>query len=284
MGTVTVACVLDGNPVLHDQVLRWFASLTLVARVPADELLVVRVDGADSRQLGYLGSAGVGLLDVPSFDARAPHCNKISGMGALRQLDAEGRTALTDCDVACLADPRRFLQSEKALGAKQVDAPNPPVRVLDPLFHVAGLPVPEEIELELSAGQSTRAGNANGGVYVCVPAVLGRLQPAWAERARWLLDKPDLLGRWSGNLDQVAMMLAIGDTGICFEELDLKHNCPTHIPLPERLQPPLALHYHEQVDPSGMLIPTGNDDVDGAVRDVNLAIRQVYRDFVRAAR
>lgn len=272
-----VACVVDATPVLHEQLLRWFAALHRVAKIPSDELLVVSIDAARTPRLEYLASAGVRITRAPGFDPRSPHCNKLRGLHLLSRLD-RGKSVLSDCDVAFVCDPRTVPVPANALGAKQVDGPNPPAEILETILREAGLPAPPRVPLTLVPDTSTLNGNVNGGLYVADGAVFHILATSWERWARWLLDRRHLLGDWAVHVDQVSMLLSLVDSNIPLQPLELGWNCPTHLGYALPVKDVRAVHYHDAVDDHGHLKRTGNVAVDAVTSQIDAAYDEVRRE------
>ena len=140
---VFYSCVIDNNARFHFDALRWFATLTRTAEVPARNLIVHAVGDQTSSVLEYLGRHGGRRPEQSrAFDARSPVCNKISAALAL----ASGALpdcvyVLTDSDVAFARDASAAYRGS-VLAAKVVDAPNPPLDVLRRAFELARLELP----------------------------------------------------------------------------------------------------------------------------------------------
>ena len=121
-------------------------------------------------------------------------------------------------------------------------------------------------------------GNSNGGLYLVPGALLPRVATAWAGWARWLLDHLDLFQQWTVYIDQVAMAMALADTGTGSMPLEVRWNTPIHDPdrIPADAAEPSIVHYHQRVDRNGLLLPTGVRTVDGRIRMANDAIEEAW--------
>jgi SAM-dependent methyltransferase len=157
---------------------------------------------------------------------------------------------------------------------------NPPLAVLTTVFAAAGLPLPPRTALQLQPGESTAAGNGNGGLYLVPGALLPTVAQAWAHWARWLLARSELLAAWAVHVDQVAMALALAAEGIATFELDVRWNLPIHVPaiIPADPSSPAVIHYHQQIDTAGRIAPTGVAAIDRRIRDANDALGDVWRE------
>jgi len=278
------SCVVDSPPRFHREALRWFAALTRVAGVSPTDLVIHAVNTATSPELTYLKAQGVAVHSVPRFDSRSPHCNKISGALHLSSFASsfapDALVVLMDTDVVVLEDLRAMAIPPKTVASKPVDLPNPPVEILENLFRTAGVSCPPRVSLEWMPGQPTLGGNGNGGLYLVPGPILSVVAQAWARWALWLLDRPDLLGKWVHNVDQVAMCIALADEDIEPLALQPRWNLPIHLPaiLPKRPPAPAAIHYHNCLDKTGNLLHTGHASIDGPIDIVNAAIREVVRE------
>ena len=187
---------------------------------------------------------------------------------------------LCDTDIAVLEDPRTLAIPAGSIGGKVVDTPVPPLHVLQDVFAAAGMAAPPTTPLPWGEGQTTVAGNSNGGLYLIPAALLPLLAPAWETWARWLLDRRELLLDWTFHLDQVAMVLALTAEGIRSEELDVHWNTPIHdlTRIPPDPPTPAIIHYHQQIDPQGRIRTTGFPSIDQQIERVNDAIGRLWQE------
>jgi hypothetical protein len=270
------ACVVDAEPRFHLDALRWYAALTRVAGVDPADLVIHAVSGTTSEALDWLRRQGVSIRAVEPFDGRAPYCNKISGALCLAAAGVAGAAVLTDADVAICEDPRVIRVAPGALAMKVVDAENPPLDVLRRVFDTAGLELPPLVAPDFFPERRTAATNGNGGLYVVRGSLLSRIAGAWEFWARWLLERSHSLGVLK-HADQMAMALALAEAGFETLHLDLRWNLPTHHRewIGDEVETPAVLHYHDRVEPSGMLSVFGVEAVDERIRAVNVAIAEV---------
>ncbi len=271
-------CVVDDHPRFHLDVLRWFASLTEVAGVEPSDLVVHVVGPTETKPLTYLAARGVTVTPVERFDPRSPHCNKIAGALELATRGVEGSAVLCDTDVVVLEDPRGIDVPVDSVAGKPVDAPVPPLAVLVRIFEAAGLPVPPTSPLPWGTDEVTVSGNSNGGLYVIPGPILSRVSSAWAQWARWLLDRAELLEEWPIYVDQVAMALGLAAEKVGSLPLGVRWNTPTHdrSRLPDDAPVPAIIHYHQEVDDTGLLVTTGVPAIDDRIATANTAIAAVW--------
>ncbi len=278
LGPGRFSCVVDDNPRFHLEVLRWYAALSEVAGVASEDLVVHAVGGSTSDVLDFLRSEGVTVRGVDPFDARSPHCNKISGALRLAEDDPDGLVVLCDTDIVVLEDPRRIDVPVGAIAAKPVDAPLPPLKVILSVFDAAGLSAPPEIPLPWDPEQLTVSGNNNGGLYLVQGPLLRRIATAWAYWATWILDRLEILENWAVHVDQVAMAMALSVETLASVPLDVRWNTPIHDPtrIPEEPPEPAVIHYHQHLDRLGRIRATGAPPIDRQIDLANAAIRKVW--------
>lgn len=193
--TGVISCVVDEKPRFHFEALRWFAALNRIAGVDPADLAVHVVGADDSAQLNYLRARGVSVKTVEGFDERHPHCNKISGALELATSTVTGLGVLTDTDIAVSEDPRSLTLPPREVASRIVVWPIPTVEVLTTIFEQADLELPPLVELDWPLGERTIVGNGNGGLYLIPGVILPRVVRAWADWARWLLERLHLFGQ-----------------------------------------------------------------------------------------
>ena len=273
------SCVVDDHPRFHLDALRWFTSLTAVAGVDPDRIVVHVVGNPASDALDSLRAEGVAVRPVAAFDPRSPQCNKISGALRLAEQGVDGMAVLCDTDLAVLEDPRTLAVPAGSIAAKLIDTPVPPLAVLASVFHAAGVPLPPAMALPWAPGEKTASGNCNGGLYLVPGVVLSPVASVWERWARWLLDRPVLLEQWKVHLDQVAMALALAAEDIGFHSLDVRWNTPTHdlARIPADAAAPAVLHYHQELFADGRIRWTGAPSIDQQIERVNDAIGERWQ-------
>lgn len=280
--TGALSCVVDADPRFHLEVMRWFATTTGIAGVAPGELVVHLVDGAQGSVdvADHLRGRGVTVVEVPPFDGRSPHCNKISGALQLGRMVDAGRCVLTDSDVVVFEDPRTIAVPPDQVAMKPVDMANPPLEVLRSVFSAAGVAEPATIPLAWQAGEQTFAGNGNGGLYIVPAPILPDVAQAWARWARWLLDRLSLLQQWTIHVDQVSMALALAAEGIGVFTLEPRWNMPVHVDemTPGDAPAPAVVHYHGRLDHIGQIRTTGAPAVDERINQANRSMAGAWQD------
>ena len=260
------SCVVDDHPRFHLDAIRWFTTLTVVAGVDPHD------SGRPRRSVGRprMPSTICRVTASPSgrstaFDPRSPHCNKISGALRLAEDRPDGIVVLCDTDVVVLDDPRGLAVPADAVAGKPVDAPVPPYDVILAIFEAAGVAPPPPIALPWGRQPADGPGNSNGGLYLIPGPLLPGVAPAWARWARWLLDRLELLEQWTVYIDQVAMAMAIWPPPAPGQWPSTSVGTPrptTRPPSRPDAAEPSIIHYHQQVDRRGRLLPTGVPSID----------------------
>ena len=124
------------------------------------------------------------------------------------------------------------------------------------------------------------AGNGNGGLYLVAGKAVGQVGESWARWARWLLDHRGLLGDGAVHVDQVAMALALAESGLRPQLLDLRWNFPSQNRgrIAADTPAPAVIHYHRAVDDDGLLKLTGVSSVDTRIEVANAAIAREWHE------
>ena len=192
--------------------------------------LVVHVVGSDTRTFWTI-LRGKGSLSWRSIASTGAHPTATRSRGPF-DWRRRARTESSSSAIPiwpCWRTPEPSSSPIGSIGAKPVDAPVPPLDVVLEVFAVAGLPRPPTVDAAVGLGRPDGGGKQqrrplSGPRTSCCPD----RPPAWAQWARWLLDRIELLGQWRIYIDQVAMALALRAEGIDSAALDVRWNTPTH--------------------------------------------------------
>jgi hypothetical protein len=153
----------------------------------------------------------------------APHCNKI-----LPYLDPNGflDQIVTDADVFVTADISKFFHPEKVRLAPNNHG-NPPLEIFENLFNLLDLPMRPEPGVALFPGMNgnreTYAGNVSAGV-IAIPRSRRDFAVKWKDRAKWLHNNDDQLGRYKVHVDQVSFAIAAAECDLPFAHLPPQTN------------------------------------------------------------
>lgn len=279
---VAFAAFMDCSAKFEQQALYWARSLldSETVETPCDVHLFMPDTGQAPPE--WAMRVGIKVLPIAYWDVRHPYCNKI-GLWQERYFGGYSHVCFTDCDLFFVRRPQ--WPATEGIAAAVVDHANPRWERLAEVFTHAGIPLPEPVSVRWpdDPRRVTAPGNCNGGLYFVARQLIGPLGAAWARWARWLLDTPAVGSPLGAHVDQVAMALALTDTGREVTPLPRELNVPTHIgKLPGTLPvTPTVLHYHSNLDDRGHLCATGRADVDGAIADANRMIECWIADGLR---
>ncbi len=226
-------------------------------------------------------AAGLPTQVVRPFDARHPHSNKLTQLES-PLLQSADYVVLCDCDIV-FCDDITPVVSGPALRARIAGYANLGMADWERLFSAAGLPLPVERARAAFDGCETIPAYCNGGLLVVPQPIFQRLRASWPRWDRWLLDHPDLMGRWQVFTDQAALALACAELGLEVNHLAVDYNCPIHPAHPVLAQldlHPKVLHYHKRLAPDGRLLPSHIPAIDRAIAQVNeLILADRREDF-----
>lgn len=264
--SVRFSCVVDKHARFTVQAWAWFTTLRHVAGRGLAEIVLHVVEGTPTDRLSYLRGLGVEVRTVCRFDERHPYSNKLAQLDSLALADAS-TVVLTDCDLAFAGRIDALFAGGEAVAAKRVDMGEPDYARWRQIFMAAGFSDPD-LGLSTHTKEATYVHNYNGGIYVLEQPAFRALGEAWPRWNRWLLDRPELLGREIFYTDQVSFGLAIHELGLTVRMLSSEFNFPTHYPNVEQVIP-IVLHYHRRVDEQGFLLAHGAAEVDAQIALVN---------------
>jgi trehalose 2-sulfotransferase len=291
---VLYSCVVDKPPRITYQSLIWVLTLTRLAGLAPEQLVVHAVEGTDPDHLVLLQSLGVRVVPVARFDERNVYANKLRQLttGAL----ADASTAvLSDCDLAFAGDIAPFIRGD-VIRARAVGAGLPTMQGWRRLISIAGLT--RELRLARSAQTLvwTCVQNLNGGLLVIPRRFHDQLAEAWPRWFGWVLDHGDELAadvnRFAG---QVSFGLALIELGLPVGWMPVNTNFPykaadENFPYkaaeatPAGTTFPLVIHYHKHLTGDGRLKEVGVPAVDEYVAKVNeLLDRPASRDILEVA-
>jgi 2-polyprenyl-3-methyl-5-hydroxy-6-metoxy-1,4-benzoquinol methylase len=273
---------VDNDPKFQHQALIFADSLHLVARIPYHRLYA-HIPDIGSPAVPYLSARGVNIVHVERFGDHK-YCNKIAQVDSATRFAADGAdyVFLCDCDLAFVSPVEGEFQNADIVLGKTVDFPNPPLEMLIPALAAAGFDSIPPLTRDTLTGKPTLAGNFNGGLYGLPVKWLAEFGVEWKRVALHLLSCQQLqisLGRFVIHIDQLAFCLALHRKQMAFRSLPITYNCPTHIKLPrggrELTEPPIILHYHDNLNEDGSLGSCGVCLIDTQVSVLNRVIKPV---------
>lgn len=240
------------------------AGLMKMANADASDILVHHTDDVEQDVLDYFAKLGCRPRRVePYLDQK--YCNKLRQLEDLESFsraDVDG-IFLLDIDLA-VAEPLDPPDMSVCWG-KIVDAPNPPLEVLERLYDAAGIDHPEIVLCEWGNGQTFKS-NFNGGFLFIPWRYHRRLHAEWCRLAELLFSTNDLVvdPGHRKHIDQISYGMALSSLKLPFELLSTNWNFPCHRPrkpLSDDLNAPVrVLHYHWCLDEFGQVDPAYNLD------------------------
>jgi len=279
------SCVIDQRPDAQLAALRWFVSLTTIAGVPGENLVLFTVGDGSSDVLNYLRAQGVTVRPVPPFESRSPSCDRIAGALSLAATGVQGLAVLTATDVVILEDPRSIPIPPGSVGLTRGHVPSLPVDMPADLLAAAALTPPafthtNEPPLSVTDRQDIDSS------FILVPGdLLPEVARAWSQCATFLLECPNAAESWGPYIAPVALTMALAGPGLGIHDLDGRWNVSTEgLPGPvSRTGPPAVLHYGDRVDRKGFLLPANLADVDERIAEVNAAVYQLWQEAFPSA-
>jgi len=270
-----VSFVVDKNPVLYYQAELLLFSLEHFAKQNKETILVQCTDEVDEKFLSFLRTNNYPFKIIePYLDGK--YCNKIKQLEAFYFDEKCDGVFLLDTDVFVLEPLIPY--NSATFCAKVVDADNPPLKVLENIFDAAGLPHDQKAACDWAG--TTFASNFNGGFYYVPQKDLIAISEGWKKWATWLFARPALFEtkEQAIHTDQVAMSMAICETGVGYKNLPSNFNCPVHSPDAQKYfnpdMPISLLHYHREINIFGLLNKefSGNQQIEKAIEKANEAL------------
>ena len=283
---VIYSCVMDAKPKYIAQTRVLVETLLGFAGCDASDIVVHAVGGADAETQAFLDRRGVRVVPVNEFDPRHAYANKLAQLSSAALQEAD-YVVLCDTDLAFCGDISDAV-GDGAIRAKPVDYANFTVEDWQRIVSAANLPMPP-LTVSTHDRQPTLVNYCNTGMLIVERTLLSRLAAAWPRWNTFLLDNPELLGRFArhdaGNgrvihhplTDQVSLALALTEMGISIDPLRAEYNMPTHVQQDQHdvHATPRVLHYHDRIDAEGCLTATGVTAIDAKIADVNALLRRV---------
>ncbi len=257
---VAWSCVVDDTPAIWSSLVPWLATAIDLAGIHPSQLYVHHVCPLRPEIAALCRRLAINTRAAEPFDRRFPHTNKIRQF-ATTFGDAR-HVILTDVDIA-FASPPPLDHIRTPVAGKVVDLPNPPVEILRRIFAIAELPASTTWANAFMNAHDAREefetflGNCNGGLLVIDREWLALIGRAWAQWARWLIDRIDLLDRWAVHVDQVSFCLAVNQLGVDVGRLDDAWNFPLGVRVASGAIGPFLLHHHAAFE-NGRLLEQGH--------------------------
>jgi hypothetical protein len=271
---VVFGCVSDGKLRYQRQAVVLLASLRALGGEYADADFIWCVAGEIAPELRpYVARLGARVVAIDPVSGKLPATNKLRFLQQ-PELSAFDYVVLMDCDTAVAAAPS-LLFGGAGVRARMAGSTSVPPSVLADLFARAGLPPQPERYWTTVKPERTPL-YANSGVVVVATAIAEQFVACWMRYQSWLLDHPELLPGSVRHTNQASLALALVDSGVEFEPLDIEFNFPVHRAPPEFYTPavsalaPVILHY-DLTDDDGCLLPSPALGASAAIARVNNA-------------
>lgn len=270
-----ISMVVDNLPEHYFKAELLLLSIDRLGGIPMESVLVQCVDRVDQSFKKFVQDKGCCFREIsPYLDGT--YCNKLQQLDGLSEaLTSKDGIFLLDVDMVLIGE-LDIPSFDKVFG-KIVDAPNPPIEVLERIFFTAGMPLPGYVPCDWDLGV-TLATNFNGG-FLYVPAQLvSEVSSRWRAWAEWLFDRPHLFDtpQQRIHVDQVSMALTLAEGGIPYGQLAANFNFPTHysdrIPTTfDRAAPLRVLHYHAGLNSFGLIEPASGmpEFINAAIELIN---------------
>ena len=260
-----ISFVVDINPLHYYQAQLLIHSIFLNTDFPKENIVVQCIEGVDDNFIAYLDQKGVSYTFVsPYLDQR--YCNKLTQLEYFLGKDIES-IILLDADMYVTDNAIYTLSSDKVMG-KVVDAPNPPLGIVEDIFKEASLSLPVQVTTDWNVPENiTVAGNFNGGFYYIPGKLIERVNELWRKWASWLFERKYLFKNpaYAIHTDQLSFAMALKDGDIPYTFLSTNYNFPLHVDAHQhylnQTEPIHLLHYHREIDGFGFL----NDSKVGVV-------------------
>jgi hypothetical protein len=273
---VCFGCVADG-PKYRQQVYLLLATLRALGGDYANADFFLCVVGAITPEIKRATEGlSARIVSTDAYSQRHPYSNKLRFLG-LSEIQGYDYAVLLDCDTAIAGSLERLFGG-RGVRAKIADGATVPQQLLVELFSAAGLTSPEASYFTSLSNDRTLP-YCNSGVVVIPGASAGMFAESWIRNNDWLLQHPELLPGCGTFCDQASLSLALTESRVAFEPLDVGLNFPTHW-APQFYTPDIArvapaiLHYHDRVSADGRVLRCPAVMANQAIARINDVWRQ----------
>lgn len=272
--TIALSCLIDDVNSIWVSVHAWLATAINLAKVSPKHIHIHHVCELTPKLMQLCKKIGVNTHYVSRFDSRNAYSNKI--IQGETQFGNVKSVVLTDVDVV-FTDTPPFQNLTGFVAGKLVDMENPPLEILQNIFHNAGVSI-----IGIASNEYTRnnfykifetiIGNFNGGFYSIPNYYLVPISQRWGVWSKWLLERSEIMQKWSKHSDQIAFCLAVNELKIPIKILNNSWNYPLHLNLPTNLKEPWIIHHHAALDSEMLLLPAEDSTLEISIKRVNAAI------------
>lgn len=274
---VHYSCVVDNDPKFLLQAHIFVHSL-LALGVEAKSIFINLVF-KDALQEKRFSDIGVNVSTYNKFGDRK-YCNKLVQFENKALLDCD-YIFLCDCDIGFVKSVQRLAEEnfDKIIG-KAVDAANPPLAMLQSIFHFYDKEIGQVIDVH---GGRSSTFNINGG-FIGIPASLFEaFGERWQYFALQMLSNSKLLSEFESfnkHVDQISFSLAASEFGQ-FTNIDARFNFPVHSPAFIEQNKSFAndihcIHYHDSFTQIGLIAAVNNTHVNSSINKLNCIISKQF--------
>lgn len=277
---IALSCLVDDTPGIWKSLIPWLATATRLAGITPANIHLHHVCPLPLSLANLCLKLGINTHAITAFSASHPYTNKISQ--CYSDFGRVESVILSDVDVV-FSNPPPYHQLRGLVAGKSVDLPNPPLSVLNKIFHATGLDILGVvsntcIQRDQYFSFETLIGNFNGGFYSLPKHKLTEFGSRWGAWANWLIEHNILLEKWHLHCDQVAFCLALSELKLAVRVLDNHWNFPTHLKQLPLATPPWVLHHHANLGPEGLLLPMSDPIAQNTVETINRTIKEFRLD------
>jgi len=253
---LAISMMVDALPEHYYKTELLLFSLTQFGKVPNDSIIVQCVDRVSEQFRQFVQQKGYLYRSVQPYLDGA-YCNKLQQLVEINHfIQPTTGILLLDVDMI-VVDTIELPVYDKILG-KIVDAPNPPISVLEKIFTTAGIDLPKKVPCDWQTGDTFET-NFNGG-FIYVPSVfIADVSASWRYWAAWLFARPELFEspQQRIHIDQISLAMALSNGKYPYENIPANFNFPGHtqqIPYSFQQNDPLkVLHYHWEISDFGLI-------------------------------
>jgi hypothetical protein len=245
-------------------------------------VVIHNVGGWDSALRTIFESWGIATATVQRFDPHHGPSNKLSQLGS-DLLHTADYVVLCDCDIAFCASIAPWIRGS-AIRACIAALKGPPEDRWAYLFRSAGLELPASRMRAMMVNAKTLPSYCNGGLLIIPQDAFQKLRQVWPKWHRWLLNRPNIVGRYFS--DQISFAMACEDLRLSIDHLPLELNFHTDLLYDHQLYSatgktgvePLVLHYHDHgMLEDGLLKETYMESVNRQIEKINALIHWIRR-------
>lgn len=264
--------VVDASPKFYFQAELLITSILRNTSFTNDDIIVHCVTTVSQKFIAYLTKKNIKYnLINPFLDGK--YCNKLAQLTHLLNLDKN--VILLDTDIYFLNTPE--ILNENSFCAKIVLKSNPPLRVLKKIYKETGLALPKLVPTDWEGKGKTLDCNFNGGFYYIPSKMVKEINDKWRKWATYLFENKHFFENKAQTIfiDQIAMSLAITESGVAYASLASNTNCSIirkeklhYLNSEKKIE---VIHYHAWLHNLGLLrkYPGNESVIHEAVDKIN---------------